>query len=69
MNTIGKNETIDAESKLLRRVFRNLIRNAGEVLQNTSNPEIKIEVHSSLIISPRVEIFVTDNWYSSRNTR
>lgn len=61
VNIVGKNQTIDADIKLLRRVFRNLIRNAGEALQNTYNPTIKIEVHPSYFISPRVEIFVTDN--------
>ena len=61
VSIIGKNQTIDADPKLLRRVFRNLIRNAGEALQSTPNPTIKIEVRPSYFMSPRMEIFVTDN--------
>ena len=61
VNIVCKNQTVSAAAKLLRRVFRNLIRNACGALHSTLCPTINIEVNPSSFISPHVEIFVADN--------
>ncbi len=51
----------DADITQLRRVLRNLIRNAGEAVKDVENPEVKIEGDLVSLIAPRAEILVIDN--------
>ena len=53
--------TIQSDAKLLRRVLRNLIRNAGEAIQAVDKPIVRIEAHASRVASSRVEILISDN--------
>jgi len=53
--------TIQADPKLLRRVLRNLIKNAGEAVEAVANPQVRIEVQSNRLTFSRVEILVSDN--------
>jgi signal transduction histidine kinase len=53
--------TVDADANQLRRVLRNLIRNAGEAVKGTLNAKVTIEASVNSFIAPRVKILVSDN--------
>jgi signal transduction histidine kinase len=52
---------IYADEKLLRRVIRNLIRNACEACSMVKNPQVVVSAQQFVALSRRVDISVSDN--------